>query len=201
MIRPIRARTQSGGMLQWPKGGLILVSGPPFQGKSLLATRLVENLPNTFKLEAQDNLATTAECWFPEGPSGVRVEKPTAQLLAAARGIWNRREAPHLPVIVVTARFETKASRRRAAAMARSCGMPFLLVEARSRNIPTMRRIPTLTLPAAEVLARYQRLERALERYEPIDKTEAAALKCLCLKRVLSDLEAAVARVLLRWQQ
>ena len=62
-------------------GGLIVIGGPPFHGKSVRAARLAEILPNAYKFEVVDNLSFKDEHWYPEGLSGARRQAPPRSML------------------------------------------------------------------------------------------------------------------------
>lgn len=197
--RAVRHAKVRGVGLVAREGGLLVVGGPPLGGKSILASRLAECLPQSIKLDTIDNLAQEGELWYPDGPTGRAVTNPNREMLEVARRIWSRRQAPDSPVIIVSGRFATRAERATARATARSAGMRFLFVEARSNDIRALRRVSLLVLPAAELVKRFERYERIVRRYRPIDQAEAKEFPTLKLRQVLGDLESALIRVLKAW--
>lgn len=181
------------------EGGLLVVGGPPLGGKSILASRLAECLPQAIKLETIDSLAQEDELWYPNGPTGRVVADPNREMLDVACRIWNRRRPPDSPVIIVSGRFETPALRAAARRAARSAGMTLLFVEARSNDIRALRRISLLALPTAALEKRFELYEKVVRRYCPIDPAEAKEFRILRLRRVLGDLEGSLVRVLKAW--
>ena len=194
--RPRRAGYSLAQRLQ--DGGLMIIGGPPFGGKSLLASRMVESLPYAIKLEAIDNLVRPTERWYPS-PMADAVTRPATKMLSAAQSIWwDHLETMH-PVIVLSARFETPTLRRRAHALAQRLGARFLFVEAMSSNIRALRRVSRKVIEPHAIERRIANYERAVGRYRKIDDVEAGRLPCLRLTGVLSDLDAAVGAALTAW--
>ena len=66
-VRTTTLAPEHRGLALATAGGLIVVGGPPFHGKSVLAARLADALPFAHKLEVVDNLAATSEYWDPTG--------------------------------------------------------------------------------------------------------------------------------------
>ncbi len=184
-----------------PHGGLIAIGGPPLAGKNLLATRLVEWLPRAVKLETVDDLSRAGEHWYPYGPAGPAVARPTPRMLNVAREIWRKRVAAAPPTIVLCARFETSGERRQAARAAARAGLRFLFVEARSSHLRALRRVPALLLPEPELIRRMERYQDALTRYQPMSREELKSLPGLRLGEVITKLEPSVRRVLLAWTE
>ncbi|WP_428264970.1 hypothetical protein [Haliangium sp.] len=180
-------------------GGLLLVGGPPFGGKSLLASRLAEVLPYAVKLEAVDNLARPTERWYPYGPTCDALTRPASKMLSAAQSIWWEHGDDERPAIIVCARFESPGMRRRACGLARRMQAPFLFVEARSSNVRALRRLSRMILEPSEMERRIGNYERAIGRYQRVDGRERSALPCVLLGRVSTDLDAAVDKVLVAW--
>lgn len=178
-------------------GGLMLVGGPPFHGKSVLAAHLADMLPFAQKLEVVDNLAGKDEHWLPEGVTGQLRHKPLRSMLEAAVSVWVR-SSPR-PIVIVSARAGSRAARRLAHRTAVSAGMKFLFVEAFSQTVRTFERLSALMLPKDELLRVMQRYERAVNQYERVEGDEMKSLPAVRLKAVLSDVEAAGRTVLERW--
>ena len=196
--RTRRPRKRSNLRLQ-PVGGLIAVGGPPCEGKSVLAARLAELLPDAFRLEAIDNLSRREQYWYPNGPGGKRVDRPETKLLDAARGQWAGHRLRTEPTLLVIARFGTPLARRRARRVAATASMPFLFVETRSSTKRALRRAAKVVLRPEVAVARIERYERARASYVPVEPDEAAFLPAVRLQGVLKDLDAAAQRVLDQW--
>jgi hypothetical protein len=194
----VRQESERGVGLLAREGGLLVVGGPPLGGKSVLASRLAECLPQSIKLETIDNLAQEDELWYPDGPTGKAVASPNLEMLKVARRLWSRRRSES-PVIIVSGRFDTPAARSAARETARSAGMPFLFVEARSNDIRALRRISILALPTAEMVKRLDLYEKTVRGYLPVRSDEARAFRLLRLGRVLGNLDGALVRVLEAW--
>ncbi len=169
-----------------PPGGILVVCGPPLEGKGPLTARLIDELPNAVRLESVDDLSGRAK----------RGAEPA--LLAEARAIWTSRRT-NAPVIIVSARFATPASRKSAAALAREIEAPFLLVESTSAPIRSLRRVSRLFLDARQITERLARYQRAKDAYVALDLDERIRLPAITLKRVLGDLDKAVLRVAEAW--
>lgn len=180
-------------------GGLIVVGGPPFQGKSVLAAHLAEILPHAYKLEVVDNLSLKSEYWYPEGLGGERRQTPLRSMLDTALSIWNRQVPGAPPVIIVSARSGTRASRRLAHQTATAAGMKFLYVEALSHGIRALERLSSLVLSRHELLLRMRRYDTATQQYIPVGPDETKILPTVRLRRVLSDPDGAIRTVLARW--
>ncbi len=192
--QPRRVRTQ----LPTPAGGLILVGGPPFHGKSVLAARLADILPFAHKLEVVDTLRSGAEeHWLPHGMEGPPQLRPLRAMLDAAVRAW-KRGTPH-PIVVVAARAGTPAARRLAHRRAEAEGIKFLYVESKAHTIRAFQRLSALSLPKEELIRVMHRYEQALARYEPIDGLEMKTLPALRLNMVLTDVDGAARAVLSRW--
>ncbi|MEO8077743.1 MAG: hypothetical protein ABI818_15550 [Acidobacteriota bacterium] len=180
-------------------GGLMVIGGPPFQGKSVLAAHLAEILPHAYKLEVVDNLSLTSEHWYPEGLTGERLHTPLRSMLDTALGIWNRRLPGAPPLIIVSARAGTRASRRLAHQTAMAAGMKFLYVEAFSHGIRALERLSSLVLSKHELLLRMRRYDAAKQQYIPVGPEEMKILPAVRLRRALSDPDGAIRTVLARW--
>lgn len=180
-------------------GGMIAIGGPPLAGKSLVAARLAEAIPGAMRLEAVDDLSGRDPHWQPAGPGTRRVHNPTRALLGRAQEIWEARDPSSAPVLLISSRFGSPGERRRLARAARAFGMRFLFVEARSRHVRALRRIPVHRLSESEMQERFRRYQEALSRYQPVSSLEARQLPAVRLARVHSGLEQAVARVLRAW--
>ena len=179
---------------------MIAIGGPPLGGKSVVAARLAECLPRAVKIEAIDDLSRADPYWQPEGTARRSVRRPDAAMLRRARQVWERRRPGAAPTVLVVARFATRAERRRAKSAARSAGMRFLFVEARSRDDRALRRLPMEYLSREELKLRLERYRVALGAYQPVSRVETVLLPGLRLARVLSNLERAVDRVLGLWR-
>ncbi len=184
-----------------PRGGIIAIGGPPCSGKSPLAARLSQVLPEPVVFEATDNLARSKPFWQPGGPDGERVSRPEPKLLAAAQLRWQRGPSRRAPTILVVSRFETPRARARARAAAADAEARFLFVEANTRAVRALRRLTRLTMRPDEVLARMERFDKERGRYVAVTKREAIALPAVRLSSSLGDLDAAVRQVLDTWQR
>jgi hypothetical protein len=178
---------------------LIAIGGPPLGGKSVLLARLAESLAFAVRIEAIDDLSHAEPIWYPEGSGGKRIRKPTRALLQTAVALWEAREPGSAPILLVSSRFAKRDERRRAQRTARALGVRFLFVEARSRNIRALRRIPMHRLSREELALRLERYQAALRAYVPVDAAEARSLPAVRLSRVQSRLEESLARVLRAW--
>lgn len=196
--RPRPPRKGSRLRLQ-PVGGLIAIGGPPCEGKSTLAARLADLLPDALRLEAIDNLSRRDQYWYPNGPQGSRIDRPETKLLAAARTHWDGRRLRTPPTLLVVARFGTPMARRRARQVATGALMPFLFVEARSGTKRALRRAARALQQPEVAVKRMERYERAKEIYVPVDRRQISQLPAVKLKGVLKDLEAAAERVVDEW--
>lgn len=176
----------------------MVIGGPPFSGKGLLASRMVECLPYAVKLETIDNLSRPTERWYPS-PAGDAITRPASKMLTAAQSIWWEHLETPRPVIVLSARFESPALRRRAHALAQRLKARFLYVEARSRNVRALRRLSRMVLPAHAAERQIANYEKAVARYRKIEGAEAARLPCVRLHDVASDIDGAVSTVLEAW--
>ena len=198
-MQMVRTAVRRRPAIQISEGGLLVVGGPPLEGKGLVAARLAEWLPFGVKIESVDSLVQEEELWFRYGPAGPAVVDPHRQMLTLARRIWERRQRAKPPVIVLSARFSTPAARAKAAAVARSARMKFLFVEARSSQIRALRRIPPLETTAEGVVSRVELYEKILERYEPVTVEETKTMMCVRLKNTLGSMELAIHRVVTAW--
>ena len=199
-MRAARAASTRRPAVQIPVGGLLVVGGPPLEGKGVLAARLTESLPFAIKIETVDHLSHGDELWFRDGPTEPGIADPLRQMLALARSIWEERQPAEPPVIVLAARFATPAARSRAATMASNVGMKFLFVEVRSSQIRALRRIPVAGLASEQAVARIELYERILSRYKPLGDEETRLFRSVRLKRALGNLEGALQRVLRVWR-
>ncbi len=179
--------------------GLLAIGGPPLGGKSVLAAALADVLPNAIRLEATDDLSREAPYWVPESPDRRPVSRPGKHLLERARRVWRQSSAGRRPTLIVVTRFGTAADRRRAKVYAALAGMPFLFVEAIAADAQALRRIPARLLEPRELELRLRRYERARRAYAPLRRPEAMVLPGLSVRRVLSDLDASLTRVLSVW--
>lgn len=180
-------------------GGLLVIGGPPFHGKSLLAAHLAEILPNAYKLEVVDNLSVKDEHWYPQGLAGEPRGTPLRSMLDTAIEFWNRRIPGAPPVIIVSARAATPAVRRFAHQTATRAGMRFLYVEALSHSIRALERLSALVVSRHELLLRMRRYDVASKQYVTVGPEEMKTLPVARLRRVLSDPDAAIRTVLARW--
>jgi len=167
------------------RGGLLVLSGPALEGKGPLAALLAELLPDAVHLGGRDDLGKALD---------ERV------LLGDAARAWQSRKRL-APTLIVSARFGTPAARRRAAALAESEHMPFLLVECTSSSIRSLRKVSRLFLPPEETARRIERYEQARASYVALDAEEKKALGARSLKRVLDDLDRAAAKVTEAWSR
>jgi len=181
----------------WSAGGLIVVGGPPLNGKSILAARLADILPFSHKLEVVDNLAARGEFWDPTGLMRRPHRSPLAKMLEAAADIWSR-SAPSR-VVIIAARAATPASRQLARRAAADAHVKFLHVEALAHSIRAFERLSALMLSRDELLARMQRYEIAMQEYVPVNAAEVKSLPAVRLRHVLSDADRAVQTILENW--
>ena len=181
------------------RGGLIVVCGPPFSGKSLIGTRLAECLPNAVKLEAEDNILRAGEVWYPDDRSREPVHKPQGKLLETASDIWGTCEIGRTPIVILVARFATPSARRRAYKLARSKNVFFLLIQAHSTNMPVMRRISKLLLPRGQASKRIEQITKAVKAYQAISSGESEQYPCVRLKGDLSALDNLFAEIVSKW--
>lgn len=172
-------------LISAPAGGVLVVCGAPLEGKGPLAARLHDELPNSVKLERRDDLATSTR--------GADLE-----LLDEARALWLSQRTVE-PTIIVCARFGTPLSRRGAADAAKRFGARFMLVEASSSPIRSLRRVSRMFLDARATTERIERYERAKASYKPLDGDERRRLPAITLTKVLADLDRAVLEVATRW--
>jgi hypothetical protein len=168
-------------------------------GKSVLAAHLAECLPYAVEIETIDDLSRGRSYWLPEGPGGRVAYLGTGAMMRRATQIWRTRTAGVAPTILVVARFPTPADRQLAKIAARSAGLPFLFVEARSHDERALRRIPMSFLSREDLRVRLARYDAALRAYRPVGAGEAAQLPAVCLARVQADLRRVVGRVLEAW--
>ncbi len=170
-----------------------MVSGPPLGGKGPLAANLHEALPGTVKIEVPDNLGA--------GPSEASDEARGGEegLLREARRLLVRPNGSPGTVVVLCARFATPGLRARAARVASDLGVRFLLIEATSSSIRSLRRLSRMFLTAEEATARIERYRIALQTYEPVSASERRELPARPIAGVLSDLEQATARAVTAW--
>jgi len=193
----LAARTKR-ALLIVPRGGLLIVSGPPLGGKGPLAAALEESLPNCLKLEAVDNLSVAGQSYRPRTQSGKTLtEVEPAILRDAVRCLQTPNAVP--PLVLVCARFPTAALRRQAAEVAVAASAKFLLVEAISSPIRSLRRVSRLILPPDEMARRFAAYESARRAYEALTGRERASLPAVTFKSVLSDLGGTVQRVVAAW--
>ncbi len=174
----------------------MVVCGLPLAGKSPLAARLGEMLPNVVTFEVTDNLANDDQIYRPAWR--VRASKYEVEVAALTDAVVALRRSIR-PLIIVVARFATAALRQKAATMVGTAGGRFLLVEATSSPIRSLRRISPMTLPAQDLSTRLERYATARETYEPLTAKERAQLPGISLKTVLSDLDVAAERVAGAW--
>jgi len=195
-VRLLRKRREP--VLQ-SRGGLIVIGGPPFHGKSVLAAHLAEILPHAYKLEVVDNLSLRDEHWYPAGLTGERQLTPLRGMLDTALDVWRRHAPEAPPVIIIAARAGTPALRRLAHRTAEAAGMKFLYVEAFSHQVRALDRLTSLMLPTKELLLRMQRYDAVRRQYVPVSREEMTRLPAARLRAVLSDPDAAIRTVLARW--
>jgi Magnesium chelatase, subunit ChlI len=196
-VQAVTLTPERRGLALATAGGLIVVGGPPFHGKSILAARLAEVLPFAHKLEAVDNLATTSEYWDPTGLMVRPYQKPLARMLRMTTDIWARRSPS--PVIVIAARSASPAVRQLARRTAASAGMQFLHIEAFAHSIRAFERLSSLMLPKDELMKRMHRYEVAMRQYVRVTGEEEKRLPSVRLRNVLSNCDAAAQVVLRRW--
>lgn len=176
-----------------PLGGLLVISGPPLGGKGPLAARLHDQLPGSVKLEAADNLETRWPGGSRGGSTGEEgLLKEAARRLAPGRGRL-------APIVILCARFPTLRLRSRAAAVAKELRVRFLLVEAASSTLFSLRRLSKMFLTAEEAAARLERYRLGVEAYAKVSASERQRLPALTLDSVLGDLDDATARVVDTW--
>ncbi|MEO8799282.1 MAG: hypothetical protein ABI551_15435 [Polyangiaceae bacterium] len=150
------------------------------------------------KLEVADNLSQDDAVDLSNRPNGTKDETPEGRMLRKAVRHWQRQPvAP--PIVIVCARFATPSSRLVAAEVARKHEAHFLLVEATSSVIRSLRRVSRLLLPAEETVVRLNRYEEASNAYQAISGAERLRLPALALSGVLKDLDEAARRVLQAW--
>jgi len=169
---------------------MIAIGGPPLGGKGVLAAELIEWLPRAVKLEIPDDLL---------GEHAVLGGGRADALLAEAEQLWRAAGSEFPPTLLVVARFASPARRRRARVLARGAGMRFLFVEAQSSRARARERLFERALTEAEARERFGRYRAALQNYLPVHRAEQIALPALKLRRVQSELDTAVARVLEAW--
>lgn len=176
-----------------PRSGVIAIGGPPFGGRTVLAGLLADYLPRSLKLETVERL--TREEFYPEGPA-----KPAASRaqMALQTAVMDQLASGARFTLILSARFETPASRKKIQACAASAGVPFLHVEARSTNIRAIRRLLQIT-GSTDPEAQLERYQALCEKYRPVDADEARRLPSLSLPKVLQDPDAAAAQVIARW--
>jgi len=179
-------------------GGMLVVCGPPLGGKGPLAALVAEALPCSIKLESTDNLSREEQSYAPIRQQRSGAASPEQAILQDAAG-FARQSTTASPLIVICARFPTQQIRRSAADLARSLGMRFLLVEATSSSIRSLRRVSQLMLPSEETLRRIARYEKGRAAYKPVSQSERTRLPAVRLKAVLSNLDLATTRVLQAW--
>jgi predicted kinase len=189
------ARTRAKKPRLASRGGLIVIGGPAYGGKNVLAARLAEWLPRVIKLETVDRLPD--EVWFPNGLEGRAVARPERPMLAHARTLLAKRGIP--PTVILVARFGEPSLRERAVEAASAAEVPFLYVEARSSNIRALRRLFRIVGSHEDAAERMKLYERATEKYVQVDSDETRTLPCVRLAGVLRDVDAASARVLAAW--
>jgi hypothetical protein len=173
-----------------PPGGWIAIGGPPFGGKSVLAAELIEWLPRAIKVERVDDLGTSGE-----GTGSA------SALLAQAKEICEQSHPMRRPTIVIVARFGSPARRLRARSLAHRLAVPFLFVESRSTDARARERMFARVGSEREARTISARYRAAMRLYRPIGRGEQIALPAVCLRRVQSHLEAAVARTLSAWSR
>jgi hypothetical protein len=174
------------------------VCGPPLGGKGPLAARVEELLPYCVKLESIDNLSHEDQSYTARvGRSAVFVDVEST-ILSDAFQVW-RQPAAVSPVIVICARFQTQSLRRAAADFALSKGMRFLLVEAMSSPIRSLRRISRLMLSPKDTTQRIERYDRAQSIYKSTTPAERAKLPGLAFRTVLANLDDVAERVVSTW--
>ncbi len=199
-MKSVRTASARRPGVQIPVGGLLVLGGPPLEGKGVLAARLTEWLPFAIKIETVDHLTHEDELWCRDGPTEPAVKDPLPGMLALARRIWDGRQPAEPPVIVLAARCATPGARSRAAATARAAGMKFLFVEVRSSQIRALRRITVAGLSSGQTVSRIELYEKILARYQPLSDAETRRFRSVRLKRALGNLEGALERVLRAWR-
>ena len=73
------------------------------------------------------------------------------------------------------------------------------IVEVTSRDQRSLLRIPMNVLSSGEIEARLRRHDDALRRYVPVVRSEELALPAFKLKRVLSNLDDVIDKVIAAW--
>jgi hypothetical protein len=155
-------------------------------------------LPYCVKVESTDNLSREDQSYTDRvGRSTVFADVESTILRDAFR-VWRLSEAVS-PVVIVCARFQTSSLRRAAADFALSKGMRFLLVEAMSSPIRSLRRISRLMLSSKETAQRIERYDRTQSIYKPTTSAERAKLPGLAYKTVLANLDDVAERVVSTW--
>jgi hypothetical protein len=195
---PAKTAKQGADVTQ-PRGGLIVVCGPPFGGKSLIGTRLAECLPHSIRLEAEDNLMRAGEVWYPDDRERRPVRNPQSKMLEAARGHWKHATVAQRPNVIVVARFATPAARLRAYKFALAENVKFLVIQANSKNLRAMRGLSEMLLPPDKAAKRVAQLQKAIDGYRPLTKDELRRFACLRLKGNLRALDDLFARVVEKW--
>lgn len=181
-----------------PSGGLLVISGLPLGGKVPLAAKLSELMPGCVRLHALDNLAFERQIYSPVDGRNAVLGEVEAAILQDAEVCW-RDAKTATPLTIACARFATPALRRQAADFAFAAGKPFLLVEAHSPPIRSLRRVSHLELSARETAARVARYDQARRSYQPISNAERAELPVMSFSSVLSHLDEVAARVVTAW--
>ena len=172
--------------------------GPPLGGKGPLAARVEEMLPYCVKVESIDNLSREDQSYTARAGRSTVFADVESTILRDAFRVWRLSETVS-PVIIVCARFQTSLLRRAAADFALSKGMRFLLVEAMSSPIRSLRRISRLMLSSKETTQRIERYDRTQSIYEPTTPAERAKLPGLAYKTVLANLDDVAERVVSTW--
>lgn len=181
-----------------PNGGLLVVSGLPLGGKVPLAAKLSELMPGCVGLHAIDNLSFERQIYSPVYGGNAVLGDVEAAILQDAEACWREAKTATL-LIIACARFSTRGLRRKAADSALTAGKPFLLIEAHSPPIRSLRRVSHLELSARETAARVARYDQARRTYQAISNTERAELPAMSFSSVLSHLDDVAARVLTAW--
>jgi hypothetical protein len=180
-------------------GGLIVVCGPPFSGKSLIGARLAECIPNSVKLEAEDNLLRAGEVWYPDDRRRDPVRNPQKKMLEAAGEIWDRCPDKRAPFVIIIARFATPAARQRAYKLALSHNVSFFLIQASSTNLRSMRTMSQLLLPPRKAEKRVAQITKDQKKYRPLTKDEKRRFACLSLKGDLGILDNLFLDIVKTW--
>jgi len=197
----VRDRPQAGPPpgLQVAPAGLLVVSGPPLAGKGSLAARIHEALPESVKLELEDNL-TSASPYASAAEGSVASVAPEAALLARVPDQLAALQG-RSPAVIVVARFGSPALRQEAANLASRLRLRFLLVEVLSAQERSIRRLSRMFLSAEETADRLTHYREALAAYLPLSDAERAGLPALTLKAVLADVEQAALLALAAWRE